>query len=181
MRPEVLWCPNYRHGRINGWAFPPAVKRHLQQLTFGQRVCHLFGGLATFGTRLDIDALVRPDVIGDAWLPPFQRDAFDIVILDPPYFHFNQQMKQQLFRQAGWIARRSVIWFHTIWVAADAGMRLEKAWLVRVGDMCAARTLQVFSVSPEKQQPRQIFTRGPALRYNRWLNGTIPLPLRESV
>jgi len=174
--PEVLWCSNQRQGRSNGWSFPPKVERLLIALTAGKRVCHLFGGLASFGTRIDIDPSVRPDIIADAWLPPFVKDAFDVVVLDPPYTHVNQQMKNALLRGAAYIAREHVIWFHTLWIAGDARCALERAWLVRVGDTCAVRCIQVFRTPAEKAQPVLHFTRGPAIRYNRWLAGQLPLP-----
>ncbi len=140
-------------------------------------VVHLFGGMARWGVRLDIDPIVRPDVIGDAWLPPLRRDAFDVAILDPPYAAMNQQMKQQLLRAAAWVARRHIIWFHTQWVASDARTHLEPGWLVRVGDSCNVRCIQVFAVSPDKRKPVPHFTRGPAIRYNRWLAPQMRLPL----
>lgn len=174
---DVLWCSNNRHRKSNGWSFPPKVARLLQDMTTGKRVVHLFGGLSKFGTRIDIDPVTRPHVIADAWLPPFVRDAFDVVILDPPYVGINQQMKQTLLRSAAWIARERVVWFHTQWIAADARMQMERAWLVRVGDSCAVRCIQVFTTSPEKQKPRLYFSRGPAIRYNRWLSGQLPLGL----
>lgn len=174
---EVLWCSNNRRGRSNGWSFPPKVDRLLRELTAGRRVGHLFGGMAKFGTRLDIDPSTRPHVIGDAWLPPFCRDAFDVVILDPPYVSINQQMKQQLLRAAAWCARESVIWFHTMWIAGDGACRPDRAWLVRVGDSCAVRCIQVFTTSARKTQPQNYFTRGPAIRYNRWLSGQLRLEL----
>ena len=182
MRPRppvgIIWCGNARKGSSNRWSFPPAVARHLRELTAGKRVCHLFGGLATWGVRCDIDPTVRPHVLGDAWLPPFVCDAFDVVILDPPYHGINQQMKHLLLQQAAYIARESVLWFHTQWVAADTSLRLNQAWLVRVGDSCSVRCLQEFVVRPgEKRQPRVYFTRGPAIRYNRWLAGQAGLPL----
>jgi len=177
----VLWCPNQRTGRSNGWSFPPAVERHLRELTHGKRVCHLFGGLAKWGVKTDIDPVTRPHVIADAYMPPFVKDAFDITILDPPYVHINQQMKQQLLRGAAYISRESVIWFHTQWIAADAGMTLGRSWLVRVGDSCSVRCIEEFVITPgrEKLKPLNYFTRGPALRYNRWLTGQMGLPLRE--
>jgi len=149
-------------------------------MTAGKRVCHLFGGLATFGCRCDIDATVRPDVLSDAWLPPFVQDAFDVVILDPPYYNINQQMKNQLLRGAAFIAKDSVIWFHTMWIDADICLTLRRSWLVRVGDMCSVRVVQEFAVRPgEKAKPRSHFTRGPAIRYNRWLAGQMGLPYRH--
>lgn len=168
---SVLWCGNNRAGRSNGWRFPPRVERHIREMTRGKRVVHLFGGMARFGTRLDIDRTVNPHVIGDAWLPPFRMNAFDVAVLDPPYIGINQQMKQQLLRGAAYVSSELVIWFHTMWIASDTSCRLEQAWLVRVGDSCAVRCLQVFRTEAEKPRPRLHFTRGPAIRYNRWLNG----------
>lgn len=173
---EVLWCSNQRRGAGNGWSFPRNVEKLLLELTADKRVLHLFGGMARFGVRLDIDRQVRPNVIGDAWLPPFRRDAFDVVIVDPPYHGINQQMKIHLIRGASWVARQSVIWFHTMWLPSDSICSLERAWLVRVGDHCATRCVQVFTVSETKEFPRLEFTRGPAIRYNRWLAGQQGLP-----
>lgn len=175
-RVRVLWCGNNRKGKSNGWQFPPAVRKHLIAYTAGKRVLHLFGGQSTWGMRLDIDRSTRPHVIGDAWLPPFQRDSFDIVILDPPYLKINQQMKTQLLQGASYVAREQVIWFHTIWIAADSKLKFREGWLVRVGDSCSVRCLQVFDCPTEKTKPRPRFTRGPAMRYNRWLDGQMALP-----
>lgn len=176
-RTHVLWCSNQRTQRSNGWAFPPNVEKHLRKLTAGSRVCHLFGGFARWGLRIDIDPLTRPDVRADAWLPPFVENAFDYVILDPPYMGINQQMKQHLLRGAAFIAKKGVIWFHTQWVAGDKGMTLRRAWLVRVGDSCSVWCILVFNVPKgPKAKPRNHFTRGPALKYNRWLRGELRLP-----
>jgi hypothetical protein len=125
--------------------------------------------------------LTRPHVIGDAWLPPFRQDAFDVVILDPPYLGINQQMKNALIRGAAYCARERLIWFHTMWIASDSACVLERAWLVRVGDSCACRCLQVFRTPAQKTAPRLHFTRGPAIRYNRWLAGNQRLPFPPEV
>lgn len=181
-RIGVLWCSNQRTCRSNGWRFPPNVEKHLRKLTAGKRVCHLFGGMSRWGTRIDIDRTVRPHVLADAWLPPFVEDAFDVVILDPPYVAMNQQMKQALLRQASWIARERVIWFHTQWIAGTTALPLSRAWLVRVGDSCACRCIQVFRVNRAKRQRLATphFTRGPAIKYNRWLAGQTGLPFERS-
>jgi hypothetical protein len=176
----ILWCSNQRMRSGNGWCFPPAVDRHLRTLTAGQTVYHSFGGRAKFGLRGDIDPLVRPDVIADAWLPPFGQGAFDVVILDPPYVNINQQMKNQLLRSSAFIARKRVIWFHTMWIAGagQTRLRLERSWLVRVGDSCAVRCIQVFTVLPgAAEKPVNHFERGPAIKYNRWLVQPERLPL----
>jgi hypothetical protein len=176
-RVSVLWCGNARSGRANGWSFPARVERHLRTLTAGKTVLQQFGGLARWGVKVDIDPLTRPHVLADAWLLPFVKNAFDVVIIDPPYHSINQQMKQQLLRAAAYVARERVIWFHTQWIASDSLLRLERAWLVRVGDSCACRCVQVFNTPRgEKRRPRNYFSRGPAIKYNRWLRGELKLP-----
>jgi hypothetical protein len=172
---EVLWCGNSRKGHANGWSFPARVRRHLEAECAGKSVLHLFGGRSKFGTRMDIDPITRPDVIADAWMPPFRTQSFDVVILDPPYVHINAQMKTALFRAAGWIARERVIWFSTIWMAGSGGLFPEKAFLVRVGDSCYVRCLQYFTVR-DRRGPVKHFARGPQMRYNKWLAGCMPLP-----
>lgn len=176
-RPETLWCSNNRQGASNRWSFPPAVDKLLRTITQGRTVLQMFGGMSRWGTKLDIDPMTSPHVRGDAWLLPFRRDSFDVVILDPPYTGINQQMKQSLLRGAAFVAREHVIWFHTQWIAPDCGMRRERSWLVRVGDSCACRCLIVWRVTAgEKPVPTLNFTRGPALKYRRWLNGNVGLP-----
>jgi hypothetical protein len=179
-RPETLWCSNQRQGAANRWSYPPAVEKLLRTLTAGRSVLQLFGGLSRWGMTLDIDPTTRPRVIGDAWLPPFLCNSFDVVILDPPYAGINQQMKQMLIRGAAFVAREHVYWFHTQWVAPDSGMKRERSWLVRVGDSCACRCLIEWRVQ-ERPKPVPIlrFTRGPALKYRRWLAGELGLPYGE--
>jgi hypothetical protein len=184
---DVLWCgtnrPRRKHGhRRNGWSFPPAVRELLLQETQGRTVVHLFGGRADFGVRLDLDASLKPDVIGDAFLPPFARDSFDVVILDPPYYRMSQQESFALNRASAWIARQHVYWLNTVWITTHRELPLERAWLVRWGDYCAVRTLQKFAVREPKLEPLKPgeFQRGPALKYNRWAKAGEPLPFTES-
>jgi hypothetical protein len=168
-----------RQGKGNGWSFPPAVRRQIERDCEGKTVLHLFGGKSSFGTRLDVDPATTPNVIGDAWLPPFGPQSFDVVVLDPPYVSMNAQMKTALFRAAGWIARERVIWFATQWQAASGGLRAERAWLVRVGDSCLVRCLQYFTIA-ERPGPVSSFKRGPARKYNRWLAQPEGLPLGDA-
>lgn len=165
-----MWCPNIHGKKSAGWSFPRAVERLLRELTAGKRTLQLFGGQSRWGTRIDIDSITRPHVIADAWLPPFRRDSFDVVIIDPPYFPLNAKEKSQLLRQAAFIAREHVIWFHTIWIYSARSLPLQRSWLVRVGDNCAIRCIQVFGVTGWKDVPgRLLFDRGPAMKYNRWI------------
>ncbi len=177
-RPETLWCPNARQGASNRTSYPPAVEKLLRKITEGRSVLQLFGGLSKWGVTMDIDPTTRPQVRADAWMPPVLMNSFDVVILDPPYYCINQHMKQTLIRGAAYVAREHVYWFHTQWVAPDSGMRRERSWLVRVGDSCACRCLIEWRVvRQDKPLPLLNFTRGPALKYRRWLNGNVGLPL----
>jgi hypothetical protein len=175
---DVLWCGN---SRGKGWSFPAAVRKRLQADFEGKRILHLFGGRSTFGTRLDIDAITDPDVIGDAWAPPFAKDSFDVVILDPPYLRFNAQEKNALFRGSAWIARETVVWFHTIWASQCQGLKTERAWLVRCGDQNYVRCLQYFHVYRKPAGPCTYYGRGPAMKYNRWLAQPQALPFGDQV
>lgn len=171
---EVLWCHNEsskKHKRVNGWSFPPTVDRHLRKLLADKRVLHLFGGLAKWGTRLDIDPTTRPHVLGDAWLPPFRKDSFDVVVLDPPYESVHLREMRQLLDPAAFVAREQVLWLHTMWIDSIGPLRLEHSWLIRVGNRRVIRCLQVFRVAEVKRRPEMWFTNGPATRYNRWLTG----------
>jgi hypothetical protein len=183
---DVLLCgsnrPRRKHGnRRNGWSFPPAVRELLLQETQGLTVVHLFGGQADFGVRMDIDPATRPHVVGDAFLPPFPRDFCDVVIIDPPYRQLKQQEKIALLWAAGWIARKHIYWFSTVWISTDRSLPLVHAWLIRVGDQCAIRCLQKFEVREPKRTPLKPgeFTRGPALFYNRWQINHPPLPFAD--
>ncbi len=88
----------------------------------------------------------------------------------------NAQEKTALFRAAAHIARKRVIWFATQWQAASGGLSTERAWLVRVGDSCQVRCLQYFRIK-RRLGPVKHFTRGPAMKYNRWLAGNGSLNL----
>lgn len=181
---QIIWCgtsrPRKKTGnRRDGWSFPPAVREVLLQECEGKTVLHLFGGKADFGVRLDIDPETNPDVLGDAWVPPFEKNSFDVVILDPPYIGLNRQERMALLRAATWISRELVIWFHSMWIRTDRGLVLDHAYFVRVGEQCSMRCLQVFKSLPSKLPPVQFFERGPAMKYNRWLSGELPLPFEE--
>jgi hypothetical protein len=99
-----------------------------------------------------------------------------VVILDPPYVHFNAQMRMSLFRNYLWIARESVVWFHTQWSSTWSAVRPEKSYLVRVGDNCHVRALQFFRPREPKSPPTTHYLRGPGMKYNKWFAGEMRLP-----
>jgi hypothetical protein len=167
---QTIVCGRPPRAKANGWSFPKTVEDLLFRELAGKTVLHLFGGMARFGTRLDIDPSTRPDVIGDAWMPPFARSSFDVVVLDPPYVRFSAQMTMALCCQAAFVAREQVIWFSTLWLDHPARLRLNKAFAVVVGRNAVMRCLQFFDVPPNKMEPMRRFSRGPAIKYNRWLH-----------
>jgi hypothetical protein len=159
--------------RGNGWAFPKTVDKFLREFVGVRTALHLFGGKASWGVRLDIDPNVRPDFCGDAFNPPFERDQFDVVILDPPHVKdfkaLNQQTKNGLMKRAAWIARDHVVWFHPMWISTDTSLPLETGYLVCPGDNCQVRALQIFRVVSEKKTRPYIWRGGPGIKYNRWI------------
>lgn len=86
MIPTICWTlPRPAKSRYRG-AFPLYFEQNLIQLLgYPERILHPFGGMAEFGTRVDLRPEVEPDVIGDAHNLPFEDESFDLVILDPPY------------------------------------------------------------------------------------------------
>jgi len=172
-RPEILWCPKGTAGRSgkNGWAFPRDIERLLQQATFRKSVLHLFGGRASWGLLMDIDPATRPNVVADAWMPPFAHRSFDVVILDPPYERISLAERLALFHAAAFVARESIWWFSTLWVSQPPGMRLVESWLVRAGENSLVRCLQHFRLMREFQCPA-VFRRGPARKYLRWIESS---------
>lgn len=125
---------------------------------------------------MDVDPEVRPDVIADAWMPPFAKNSFDVVVLDPPYVNFGRHGRQQLGRAAAWIARRRVIWFSSYTATSLPGCSIEKWWTVIIGNDCSLRQLVYFLPGEKKQTPDRFFHRGPAIKYNRWISQPAALP-----
>ena len=63
------------------------------------KILHPFGGKAQYGIRVDINLEVNPDYIGDAHdLNMFQKETFDLVILDPPY---SEEYNKKMYNQTG--------------------------------------------------------------------------------
>lgn len=184
----VIWCgtnrPRKKFGeRKNGWSLAPAVNELVLQQCQGLTVLHLFGGRASFGVRMDLDPSTLPHVVADAYFPPFPRDSFDVVFLDPPFTQMHQQEKRALLFAAAWMARKWVYWHHTVWIDADRGLQLDEWWLIRQGTQCAIRVLERFAVREPKRRPYRPgeFERGYPLKYNRWAREqnqtTLPLDL----
>jgi len=66
--------------------FPLHFEQNLVQLLgYPERILHPFGGMAEIGVRVDLNPAVEPDVVADAHGLPFEDEAFDLVVLAPPY------------------------------------------------------------------------------------------------
>lgn len=180
---EILWCPNGSKAIVRRrLVVSPAGRKKTKRALGEGTVVHFFGGKSKFGTRMDIDLMTNPDVLADAWLPPFAPCSFDTVILDPPYVSVSREVMLALFCAASFTAARQVIWFHTIWAPSGAGLRLRESWLVRVGDSCLVRCLQRFQ-KVRQVSPMRRFHRGPQMKYNRWLISPqgLPFPIQEEL
>jgi hypothetical protein len=155
---KVLWCPNRKNAEKRaGWSFPREVEEKIVELSAGGTVLHLFGGQSRFGVRLDIDPRTRPDVLGDAWMPPFLEGSFDTVVLDPPYHELCREELGQLMANAAFVCRKQAIWLHQIWAPSQFGLSLERAWMVRVGDSSVVRCLQLFTRNSREGPPGEVF------------------------
>lgn len=113
------------------WAFPKEVEDLLVAETKGESVLHLFGGMASWGTRLDADPQTRPTVLGNAFYPPFGCESFDHVILDPPYDFARDRIRLAMLCAAACVARRRVWWFHEIGCGGSYhGLKIRRWWAV---------------------------------------------------
>jgi SAM-dependent methyltransferase len=86
MIPTLVWTlPRPSKSRYKG-SFPLYFEENLIQLLgYPEKILHPFGGMAEYGTRVDLDVTVDPDIVGDAHALPCEDASFDCVILDPPY------------------------------------------------------------------------------------------------
>lgn len=181
IQPKVLYCHKRRkYSGADGWSFPSEVRDLLLSLTADGSVLHLFGGKADFGVRLDIDPGTQPHVIGDAFYPPFKDAAFDYVVMDPPYNTLRLDEQAGLCAAAAVVAKRKVIWFHTMWIYPPKYLRLCAAWLVVVGRSCAVRCVQVFDVREPKPSIRTVYQRERHRLY-KWSKPDRPGPLFEDM
>ncbi len=86
MIPTLTWTlPRPPRSKYKG-GFPLYFEQNLYQyLGYPADVLHPFGGRAEIGVRCDLDATLEPDYVCDAHELPFEDEAFDCVVLDPPY------------------------------------------------------------------------------------------------
>lgn len=133
------------------WAFPREVEALLMSETVevDRSVLQLYGGMAGFGIRLDMDPATAPHVLGNALYPPFRCKSFDTVIVDPPYSDLKAGIGIQIMAPAICLARRRIWWFHTHWcLKGGLGIKLLRWWTCSPCSMGAPlRILAEYSVS----------------------------------
>ncbi len=75
--------------RPNGTKYPGGFPLHFEKRLFQTykpaSILQPFGGKAEYGLRVDINPLLKPDVVADACCLPFADESFDFVLCDPPY------------------------------------------------------------------------------------------------
>jgi len=117
------------------WSLPKEFERKIMDETSDGSVLHLYGGLSSFGTRLDMDPFTQPHVLGNALYPPFKCKTFDYVVMDPPFVDLRSGVAMNLIVPAACIARKKVFWTHTHWPLRNGlGLRMNRWWL---GSPCA--------------------------------------------
>lgn len=167
--PGVIWCANRTSEEpAYGWGFPTKVKNFLQLQSDRSSTLHLFGGRASWGTRMDIDPIVKPDVIADAWAPPFPAGSFEDVIVDPPYTIISQPEIRTLLAAALWCGRSRVWWLHTVWIPPIPGLVRRRSWLIRVGNYTSVRALIEFEVTMRAHEKEFNPATGQRIRYKGW-------------
>ena len=91
-----------------------------------EEILQPFGGLAEYGTRVDVLKEVHPDLFGDAHLLPFTDCSFKVVICDPPYsgenavkmYGFNNLKEQEWIKETGRVTaqRGFLVIYHEKWI-----------------------------------------------------------------
>ncbi len=150
MIPTIVWTlPRPPKSKYKG-GFPLYFEQNLVQLLgYPERILHPFGGRAEIGTRVDLDATLEPDVVGDAHALPFEDGSFDCVILDPPY---SDEEARELYDAPP--LKPSVYTKEAVRVLREGG------WLVVYGDREPARpdycnhTLRIMVVLRPHHRPR---------------------------
>ena len=96
MVDKLIWTlPRPRPPYYKG-GFPLHFEKKLiKELNNPNKILHPFGGMAEYGTRLDISPSVLPDTVADAHCLPFDSNVFDLVIVDPPY---NDKLAKDLYK-----------------------------------------------------------------------------------
>lgn len=69
-------------------------KKLIRELGNPKIILHPFGGHSEFGTRMDVNIDVSPDILADAHRIPIKSNSFDLVLCDPPY---NDKLSDSLY------------------------------------------------------------------------------------
>ena len=83
IKTSVLYLP--RPAVKYPGCYPLHFEKRIKEILDTTNYVHLFAGMATTGTRVDINPAVLPNTLADVHLLPFADDSFDGGMADPPY------------------------------------------------------------------------------------------------
>lgn len=148
---ETWWLPRPPRSRYPG-GFPRHFESKLYALLgWPPSILHPFGGKAEYGTRVDINPALAPDVVADAHRLPFGDNTFDAVICDPPY---SDEESLTLYgtgpvKTAAWmneavrVSSRFVVTYHIRMLPRPKGTRLVRVVVVLLRPGHTARICQI--------------------------------------
>jgi hypothetical protein len=148
---DVWWLPRPSKSRYPG-SFPRHFETKLHALLgYPQSVLHPFGGKAEFGTRVDVNETLRPDVVGDAHSLSFADNSFEAVICDPPYsdeesrdiYGTGPLKMRKWMREAVRVSSRYVVTYHVRMLPRPHGTRLVRVVVVLLRPGHLARICQI--------------------------------------
>lgn len=83
LKTQLMYLP--RPAAKYPGCYPMYFEKKLPEILETENYIHLFSGMATTGTRVDISGEVTPSAIADVHALPFADNSFDGGMADPPY------------------------------------------------------------------------------------------------
>lgn len=83
LKTDLMYLP--RPAAKYPGCYPMHFEKRLSEILDTDNYIHLFSGMATSGTRIDINGETLPEVIADVHNLPFADNCFDGGMADPPY------------------------------------------------------------------------------------------------
>ncbi len=113
--------------------WPKEIEEFLQSQLVGETL-HVCSGHSKLGDmRLDLHTNVLPDILGDAARLPFCNDAFDTLLIDPPY-NGKFQWLHNMISELGRVARQRIIFQHWYLITDKEG-RFKKKHAFKLTDV----------------------------------------------
>ena len=83
IKTSILYLP--RPASKYPGCYPLHFERRLPEILETTNYVHFFAGLSKTGYRIDINPIVRPDLVADIHKTPFEDNYFEAGMADPPY------------------------------------------------------------------------------------------------